>query len=1306
MNKIKQIYTLKLKRNFLLLILNCFWIASYAQSTIEFKQLKGENVPTQSIIYAIDTDSIGNVWIASEEGVLKHNSKYYTIYNSYNGLPTIFGNRIKEVFVDSKQRVWIGSEEGVSIYNENSDAFEYIETDGVLNPSLIEVIIEDDNKDIWVGGYNGLWKYDEINKKLKRIVSNHNIQALYPLSNKIIFGTQKGLFFYESDFLQDIEIGYDEKNIRHISKFGDDILIGTKTGKLYLKQEGDKNIKRIDFDFNLFNAITDIIKTSDGSFLMATDGDGIYKLNTDYKKIEQYTEDPNEPYSISSNGVYDIKLDREGILWIATYGGGLNYHNSSELPFQNIRHRINDENSLVANFTRAITKDKNGDIWFGTKKGISIWNKDNNTWRHIKNFNSSNKNEDVIVLSLERDDDYIWVGTYNQGLFKININSLSITNCNTQLSDKIVQKVYAIKKDSKGNVWVGGIEKNLTVISSNNSISTYPIQQIKSIVETNSGDILTSGRHGVFKINHQLKTFGFIEDLLPSKNSLAYSTVNTVVETEDNTLVLATNGEGIVFYNPKDKSIKRLKVNSGMPSDIIQGVILNSKDNIWVSTTKGLANIKMTKTDTIVNVYDKKDGLASTEFNYGSFKKLDDDVMAFGGVDGVTVFKPNEVKNESYKPRLVFDTFKISNKIIRPSDEPLKQHINKTKRITLKHTENSIEIHFSGVLHSSSSKVKYSWQLEGFDETWSVPTNTNFATYTNLNPGYYTFKVKAGNKYDSYSDVRQLKILIDSPWWATNKAYFLYFLAFIGLLYAIIHFTSFVIKKKNADDQIDFFNNITHEIKTPLTILISSLDNVTDGVTAADDSKKRIKTTVKRINALFEQMLNFQKVTTKDDATVLDISRIDVLSQIQQRIKNFEPLTKSNNIKIVVNNNFNDDFYFDKDAFDKIMLNLLSNAIKYSFENSTITVSAKKTETGNLELQIADEGVGIPEDQQKFILKRYFRARNAINSQRPGTGLGLMMVKKLIEKTNGSIHFTSEENKGTTFTIHLKNFSKEYKGASSNSEKTPRTKINTNEDESDLLEYSDSKILVVEDNNELRQLLVERLGNYFQVFEATNGNEGFEQAKNIFPDIILTDLIMPKLDGLEMSKKLKADISLNHIPIFMLTVLQNSEQKLESVEIGISEYLEKPVDIKYLLAKITNTLKWQRKLRKKYVQDNDFDRAEVFRNKNDQEFLTNLENKVIENIENNNFSVHDLSSSFGMSRTSLYMKLKNLVDLSPQDFVIHTKLKHAKNLLIRGEFSIKEVAYQSGFSNPKYFSTSFKKFYGMTPTGFLDSLKK
>jgi len=1303
---------LKLTTNILLSIFLLFYNIIISQENIEFHQLTGENVSTQSITYAIKQDKIGNIWIASEEGVLKHNSKYYKVYNTYNGLPESVNNRTTQLFIDSKQQIWIGLENGVCIYDEALDRFNLVKNNTDINPSLINSITEDLQGNIWVGGFNGLWKYNINpigNKNLVRIISNHSIQALYSFNNSLIVGTPKGLFLYNSKetTLVEIKLNSDSKNISAIGEFNNNFLIGTKTGEVFEINFNFNKIKQIDFKNKISNRIKDFTTNSSNILYIATDGDGIYSANKKYEITNHFEEDVDDPKSISSNGIYDIEIGSNDVLWIATYGGGINFYDANRLPFQKIQHQRNDPNSIISNFTRAIAIDKKGNIWFGTKRGISVWNIKKNKWKHIQTSSKNNNKKQDIVLALASDNDFMWVGTYNNGFYKVDVNSYKTLKYNLNIDKPTVKKVYTIFKDGKNNIWIGGIEGDLTVIRSNNKIDTYPIRQIKSISTSNSGNILVAGKNGVYEIDDINKEFKLIENLKPNKKTLAYSTVNSIYQTIDNQLIIATNGAGLVFYNSKNKSIRKLTINSGMPSDIVQGVLAVNDSDIWASTTKGLAHIVTTSKDTIITVFDKRDGLASTEYNYGSFSKLNNNLFAFGGVDGVTLFNPDKIKGVNYKPIISFDELKLFNKTIKPGSKILKEHINITNSITLQHKENSIEIKFIGVLHNAASKVKYSWKLDGFDNQWSEPSYTNFATYTNLNSGKYIFNVKAANKYGNFGEVRSIKLKVESPWWTSKKAILLYLLLGIAILYLFVHFTSVIVKKKNADEQIHFFNNITHEIKTPLTILLSSLDNVTENVKSNDESKKRIKTTMPRINSLFEQMLNFHKVTSQDNA-IHHISKINIEEHLNHILNDFKPLLKERNITITLHNNWYDDFYyFDKTVLDKIVHNLLSNAIKYANENGKIDISIIKTRSKELKLEVIDNGIGIPKDQQKYILKRYYRARNVINSQRSGTGLGLVMVQKLIDKTNGSISFISKENIGTTFTVLLKNLKKGYDKNLIVKEKEIQKITNDLglDDNSELAEFSNSKILIVEDNNELRGILVNTLGVYFQIYEAKNGIEGLEIANQFFPDLILTDLIMPEMDGMQMATRLKADINLNHIPVFMLTVLQNSDQKLKSIEAGISEYIEKPIDIQYLLAKMTNRLKWQRKLRKKYIHDNDADTAKLFKNKSDQEFLENLENKIIENIANTTFSVHDLSSSFGMSRTSLYMKLKSLVDLSPQDFIIHSKFKYAKKLLIEGEHSIKEVAYMSGFSNPKYFSTSFKKFYKMTPSAFLESIQ-
>ncbi len=1269
-------------------------------------KLSGKGNAPQSITYAVKQDSTGNLWIASEEGVLKFDSKKFKLYNPYNGLPQMVSSRVLTLLIDSKQRIWIGLEKGICQYNKYFDRFDLIKTGDSKNPGHVTTIVEDEKHHIWFGGFNGLWELD--NKlQLKHYLPGKNIYALLSFKNYILLGATDGFYAFDINTQELRKIKLKKKKfIRSIVNINNQILAGAKSGEIFKVNTNNFSAELLPITPQINKPIFDIVNDDQKNYYIGTDGKGLYKFDANFNLLNHIVENADIPETILSNGVYDLEIGKENIMWIATYGGGINYFYLHPSPFNVIKHQINNDNSLKTDFIRAIQKDKTGKIWFGTKKGISILDLSNNTWKHLLLKNKKNNPVNSIVLSLQPDGDYMWVGTYGNGLYKVNIHNyrqwragdLKIPNLN-------FKKIYALLKDKKGNLWVGGIEKNIRVIRPDLTVDSYPIVDVRTLTETKDGDIIAGCRGGIYIINDSLQQFRHIKNILPGKE-LAFPKVNSIYETGNGQLIIGTNGAGLIFYDPDTQSKKAINMTKGLPSDIVQGILATNDTNLWVSTTKGLAHIQITPKDTIIQIYDHTDGLASVEYNPGSYCKISDKIFVFGGINGATLFNPHDIRPKTSLPQIVFDEFKLSNKIIKPGEKPLKLHIDATRKINLKHGQNSFEIKFTGILQDNPSQVKYSWKLEGFDQDWMLPTYNNIATYTNLNTGNYTFKVKAFNKYGKAGPVRKIQIHIMTPWWQSTWAYIIYSIFTVILFWIIYRIFSFIINKKHADNQIDFFNNITHEIKTPMAVLISSLNSITSENELEEQDKKRIKKNVNQIKSLFEQMLNFQRYTSGKHFNE-EIHKINIKSLIDNLLSNYKPIIKKRHLQVKINNEWGKrSFYYNREYLEKILLNLISNAIKYSYDNGKIFINILKSGKEDMKIEVIDEGLGIPKDQQKYILNRYYRARNAINSQRPGTGLGLIMVKKLLDKAGGHIKFDSRENHGSKFTVFLKNFAHKYhEKAIAGTGDIQKLKDNF-EDLANLDNYSNAKILIIEDNDELRQTLVKALSYYFQVFEAKNGKEGLEKAYQINPDIIITDLIMPEMDGMEMAKIIKNDINLNHIPIFMLSVIHDTDQKMKSVETGITDYFEKPVNMKYLISKILNTLKFQENLRKKYIHENNIDNAALYRNKNDKEFLNKLEKIILDNIENSNFSVHDLSEKMGMSRTSLYMKLKNLVDLSPQDFIVQSKLRLAKKLLIKGEMSIKEVAYSSGFSNPKYFSTVFKKFNNMSPRQFLESLKK
>ena len=1269
------------------------------QVNFNFDKLNSDKGLSQSIIYAINQDRNGNIWLATEEGVVRYNSKDAYVYYKGKGLPKVINNRILCLYIDSKDQLWIGTENGVCLYDKDLDQFDRVVSDILSVP--IKKITENHKGEIVLSTETSVWQISRSNNKFAAIkkVTDCVPESILIIGENLFYTNKKGA--YSLNLINNLStkiLNFPDvySNVSSIKIIEDRIFIGTKKGELFVTDNNFSHFSKI-LDVNS-NAIKDIIKYKKNYFV-AADGAGVLVLNSKFEKINQFVHNEDIATTLSTNGVYDLFVDKQGLFWVTTFGGGLNIYNPLKSNFTVIKHVINSPNSLNANFCTSFLDVGRGEIWFGTKNGISIWNRKSNSWRHIRSLNQGAFPDNVLTLTL--DGEYVWVGTYNNGLYKVNLKSFNSIHfdIDENLDRRIgVSKIFKVFKDVNGTVWVGGIDGKLSAISKGNKIQIYNLTQVRDIFQGDNNKVVFAGRNGVHFIDKS-NVLQEINVITKIKNQLDFVSVNCGMYNGNDNYVFGTNGGGLLFFNPKSNKIKRLTTINGMPSDIIQGMVQDKNNCSWIISTKGLTRIgTISGRPEIVN-FNQADGLSSNEFNNKAIAILNTEEVIIGGVSGVTLFKPDNIELQKVLPKVVFEELLIFNKVVKPGENGLEKHLNQTNELKLKYSQNSIEIRFAGILHGFNSKVKYTSILEGFDNDWSEPTSNSQVSYTNLSYGDYIFKVKASNKDGKWGKERVLRISIMRPWYATIFAYFIYVLIFIGLFYATIYFTKLLELKKNKEEQINMLNNITHEIKTPLSILISSLENYeNDG----ELKMKKLQPTIERLNSLIKQMLNFHLVTSEKYMPG-NVEKIVLDQYFNAIVIDFKPLldNKKLTVELTVDPNVSV-VYFEKEDFDKIVFNLISNAIKYSFENNKIEIKIACLSNKTIVITVRDYGLGIPQDQQKFILNHYYRARNVANSQFSGSGLGLMIVKNLIERNKGKISFESEENKGTLFSVELPSQESLY----ANEMLSNETQLELTVEKEALEKYMNYKILIVEDNEELRKNLAKTLEQYFLVYEAVNGQDGLEKASQVYPDLILTDFIMPVLDGVQMCNKLKDDINLNHIPVFMMTVLQNTKHKQESIETGIAEYLEKPLNLNILLAKINNLFNWQQILKDRFVQQTEVVDAEKFKTKKDSDFIEKLENIILEKIKDETFSLSDICLLMGMSRTSLYMKLKTLIDVSPQDFIILTKLKYAKKMLIQGEDNIKEVAYSSGFANPKYFSTSFKKMFGITPSQYIKSLSQ
>jgi signal transduction histidine kinase/ligand-binding sensor domain-containing protein/DNA-binding response OmpR family regulator len=1263
----------------------------------------------QSIAYQLAQDTVGNLWVTTEEGVVRFNAHETYTYTEARGLPKGFGESIRAVCVGPKGTIWIGGERGAARYNASFDRFEELERNK-LNPRLIKDLAVSSTGVLWIAGSNGLWRHDPDTETSMRLADVRNLETILQAKGALLFGGIDGLY-YLNLLTGEWTKTHHEFPVSALAETTDGFLLGTRNGEFYALTEDLMELTLL-ADFGPV-PVRMLEPQPGGGWYVATDGGGVHVFDENLLETDVYRNDVDNLSSISSNGIYDLLTDREGILWVATYGGGVNKFDPYGNTFRHLIHQPNTDRSLGHPFTRAILEDEDGRIWFGTKKGISIWSPEKGDWQHL--LHAGPQEGQKIVMGLCEQGAYIWAATYQGRLLRINKQDFSVSRIDfASEKDQRQGRIFTAVIDSNGSLWVGGVNMNVYQIAPSGSVTSFPVTQVKVMAAMPGGGVYVSSRDGLKMLKEErgeaagakISSIGAVDAYLAAIGNRA---LYSILPDKKGGLYLGTSGDGLLHYDLASDMVSALTKANGLPSNSVQSILIDAEENIWTGTSRGLARIEVSEQDTLVQIYTKADGLVSTELNYGSAAQLRSGTMLFGGPGGVNVFDPFAVEAAGASPTVVLEDLSLFSERQVPGGDVLPAHINALKQLQLTYDQNALTFHFAGIAQAAAGKVRYRWKMSGLGDRWSEPTGQRQINFTNLEPGRYVFSVEANTTPGGWGPTRQLPILITPPWWKTWWAYLAYFGLLIVGAYVLFRISRGLIRRRNAERQIDFFNNITHELKTPLAILLASLEDVTESTDQAGvETNKKIRSTVKRLNALFEQLLNFHKASsTGKSRHVTAFVPGDHLRELTTR---FTPLLNERELSLAVNNALApSSFHYDIDIFDKIVFNLVSNAVKYSRPGGSISVELGETTGGKLSLQVADTGIGIPEDQQKYILREYYRARNAVNSQLPGTGLGLMMVKSMVEKEGGSIRFISKENVGTTFTVEMEDRKADLPagivvGGAEGGLPSSTSLAPAAAPDEDTAGLESAQILLVEDNDELRASLSKRLRKHFRVITASNGRAGLEKATELFPDLIITDLIMPEMDGMELSRAIQADIQLNHIPIYMLTVLHNSAQKVESIEAGVTEYLEKPVNFDLLLAKITNTLSWRKRMRERYAAQDEAGRADQHRTDRESEFIGGLEKFMLDNLANDSLSVQDLCRHIGMSRTSLYMKMKNLIDFSPQDFIIHTRLKEARRLLAETDETVKSIAYDCGFSNPKYFSTSFKKKYGMSPMAFRKGL--
>ncbi|HEY5327481.1 MAG TPA: two-component regulator propeller domain-containing protein [Mucilaginibacter sp.] len=1120
-----------------------------------------------------------------------------------------------------------------------------------------------------------------------------------------------------------------------------------------LRLNKDTSATRLNSDI-----INNVVQADDNKILIGTDHGGINIFDPLTHKVTYLINHEDDSKSLSGNSIHLYK-DDSGIIWAGTFKQGINYYHSGIMQFPLYKHFITDKKSLPFEDVNCFAEDAAGNLWIGTNGGGLIYfNRVTNTYTQYKHDPADlNSLSNDIVVSLFIDHEHkLWIGTYFGGLERFDGKGFIHYRHNDKIPGSITDdRVYSIIEDSDKNLWVGTFAGGLNILDRKSNTFRHPVYRMYSdytsvLLEDKQQNIWIGTDKGIdiiIKKTNKVKHYFFVNQ---NRNSLISVDVNAIVEDRRGLIWVGTK-DGLSVFDTKAN--KFLTVDDGIifPSTNVSNILEDKEGKMWISTTNGLISIKLAKKGGKygfqLNNFNEFDGLQGRGFNLYAALKLRDGELLFGGAHGFNLFDPGKINTLKLKQNLVFTDFQLFNKSVAPGDSIkgdviLTKSISETKSLILNHNENVFSIEFAACDYFTPDQIKYQYTLEGFDKGWiTSPGSDRKATYTNLNAGDYIFKVRAQNTNSTgEGSLITLKIRVLPPFWKTPMAYLTYLLIVAGLVFYIRHKGITKIKRQfenkqaemEAERQIEnereegrrmhqldlmkikFFTNVSHEFRTPLSLILSPIDDLIKTVDKPDQQHQlaMIQRNGKRLLNLVNQLLDFRNMEYNE--LKLCLTQGDIVKFISEVSSSFEDVAHQKQIQYV----FESEVYafitnFDHDKIERILFNLLSNAFKFTPSGGHISVLLSLSYANgfddkqkNLSIKVIDTGIGIPIESQEKIFERFFQDNMPESLLNKGSGIGLSITKEFIKLHGGTIKIESEPDYGTCFIIEIPvGEQTEMALADTAPQEGPSYRVLKNTDDTAGTSKKPT-ILLVEDNEDLRFYLKDNLKHSFHIIEAVNGKDGWQKALALHPKLIVSDINMPEMNGLELCKKIKADNRTAHIPVILLTALTAEHEQLAGLDSGATDYIVKPFNFEILLSKIQNQMRMQQTMKQTFQKQFEIVPKDIVVVSEDDKFLKNAIEHIEKNITNANFSVEELSSNLNLSRVSLYKKLLTLTGKTPVDCIRTIRLKRAVQLLEKSKLSIANVAYEVGFNNAAYFAKVFKEEFGMLPSEYIVRMKE
>ena len=1311
--------------------------------SVLFQNPEDTNSISDNNISDIVCDKNGIIWAGTyTQGLIRiqktTNAKY--IFKRYQYTPNeptgILSNTIHTLFIDKENNLWIGTDNGINKLDNSTNSFEpYRNISDEINPlshNSVSVIFEDSFGYIWIGTWNGLNQMNKATGEIKYFLFDTKNQ-----SNS----SNSAINTIDEDIEGNLLIG----SINGLYKFV------RKESRFYQFSVKSNN------DYALSNELISCIETDSlGNVWIGTHMGGVNHYNVHQKKFKHIVIEPLPEETNNNNIINSIYTDPK-TLWIGTAGSGLYCLDKLTGKYNHFKNIPGDLQSINGNYVSAIKKDNIGNLWIGTwESGLNRVHLNSKPIRfeRISEKNGWNSMLNKSITSIHIDSSFVLIGG-EYGLDKLITENKNITPvANNQNWTNNISQVRCILKDKQGFFWIG------------TRLGLYCFHESKLKTSLSDADIT------------------YYRSNADQPNSLPCNFIETLCEDHIGNIWAGTFGHGICQIQRKNNDeviFRSFNEKDELSNNVIYSIQTDKNGDLWIGTDYGLSRFDIT-TKKFSNYY-ASDGLQSNQFFWGASTKGEDGTLYFGGTNGINYFVPIEIKDIDPMTNVTFTDFKLFNKSVNVGEEEHKKNIlskdiSMASEVRLTYKEDIFSIEFSALTYFQPQKINYAYKLEGVDDEWIHTSSTQrFANYRNLDGGKYTFLVKASNSNGEWSQhPTKLDIIITPPFWDTLlfKIFGISLLAFFIAFYFRYRTRILIIQKQSLEEivknrtneialqkeqltiqnkeitaqhnelmdlnkkvqhvnqlKLRFFTNISHEFRTPLTLIAGPVKKLLTTNPEPDETKKSLQIidrNVQRLIHLINQLLDFRKVET--NKLELKVSRGDLLSFINEICTSFEQLAQEKQINFTfTHEQINDDQWFDYEKLENILFNLLSNAFKHTPANGEISISLKvnsNSKIADLNMQastviikVVDTGIGIPAEHLGNIFKRFYQIDTPENIKNRGSGIGLSLTKDLVIAHHGTIHVKSEVGKGSTFTVIIP-FQKEsfssneisdetmiwdnsgLKHKMDSSELSVETNTKKNTSTKNTLKSTDKPtILIVEDNFDLREFVINSLIYNYNILEAENGKTAYEIAKVQNPELIISDIMMPVMDGLELCTRIKNNLLTSHIPVILLTARSLVENWIEGLESGADDYVPKPFDLDLLKAKIKNLLESREKLRKHFSGDVSISSSEITTTKADSDFINKAFEIVEENYTNPEFGVKELVDKMNVSHSLLHKKLKVIVNKSAGDFITIIRLKRAAELLNNSAKNISEVAYEVGFNDPKYFSQKFKRYFGILPSNYI-----